>query len=228
MIECTICCGARTRQYCRKEAAIYYVCSNCGVIFQHPAPPPEAMVSYADTEYEGGLYREYVEARDMKLDHFRTRMKRLSSRVRKGRLLDVGCSCGYFLEVAAAAGFDVYGLEFSKAAIRAANPSIRSRILCSGIESLNSEGEYDLITAFDLIEHLGRPKEFLRKSKQLLAPGGILALATPDAEHLLRYVMRSRWPMLQPMQHLTIFSHCALRIALEEAGFTQVSIEPAT
>src|SRR5581483_1544562 len=97
--------------------ATYYICPDCGVIFQHPTPPPASMVSYADAEYEHGLYREYVDAREMKLDHFRHRLKQLSSRIRKGRLLDVGCACGYFMEVGASAGFDVYGLEFSKAAI---------------------------------------------------------------------------------------------------------------
>jgi len=186
------------------------------------------MLSYADTEYEGGLYKEYVEAREMKLDHFRYRMRLLAPRVSKGQLLDVGCSCGYLMEVAAEAGFDVHGLEFSKAAIAAAAPSIQPRIRRSSIEGLEGEQQFNLITAFDLIEHIERPGEFLSNARQLLLQGGTLAIATPDAGHFLRHVMGSSWPMLQPMQHLTIFSREGMRIALEEAGFKDIAFQDAT
>ena len=229
MTQCTICGNARSRFLCRKDDADYYFCPECRVIVQHPPPEPHAMVSYADAEYEkGGLYREYVEAREMKLEHFRRRLERLLPRVSRGRLLDIGCSCGYFMEVAAASGFQVEGLEFSRAAIAAADPEIRLHIVCSSVDEFESSRTYDLVTAFDLIEHVPQPKEFLRKVHRLLAPGGWLAMTTPDAGHFLRYVMGSSWPMLQPMQHLTIFSRQAMRLALQEAGFSEISFEPTT
>jgi 2-polyprenyl-3-methyl-5-hydroxy-6-metoxy-1,4-benzoquinol methylase len=214
---------------CRKDDAGYHSCPECLVIFQYPRPQPDAMVSYADTEYgKGGLYREYVEAREMKLEHFRRRLERLLPRVSRGRLLDIGCSCGYFMEVAAASGFEVEGLEFSRAAIAAADPAIEPHIVCSNVDEFESSRTYDLVTAFDLIEHVPQPKDFLRKVHRLLAPGGWLAMTTPDPGHALRFVMGSSWPMLQPMQHLTIFSRRAMRLALEEAGFTELAFEPAT
>jgi 2-polyprenyl-3-methyl-5-hydroxy-6-metoxy-1,4-benzoquinol methylase len=228
MIACTICGSTRLRRLCRKKEAIYHLCLECCVIFQYPQPAPEAMVDYANTEYEQGVYRDYVEAREMKLEHFSHRLKQLLPRVRRGRLLDVGCSCGYFMQVAAASGFEVEGLEFSGAAIAAANSSVRPHIICSSIDAFDGNRSYDLVTAFDLIEHVPRPKNFLRKVRQLLVPGGWLAMSTPDAGHFLRCMMRSYWPMLQPMQHLTIFSRRGMRLALEEAGFGDIEFERAT
>jgi len=186
------------------------------------------MISYADTEYESGVYRDYVEAREMKLDHFRHRLSRLLPRVPRGRLLDIGCSCGYFMEVAAGSGFEVEGLEFSRAAIEAADPSVQPHIFWSSADDFVTSHSYDLITAFDLIEHLPRPKDLLKKIRHLLAPGGWLAMTTSDAEHPLRYVMGSSWPVLQPMQHLTIFSRQAMRLALEQAGYGEISFEKVT
>ncbi len=228
MTQCTICGSTRPRLLCRKGGAVYYLCPDCSVIFQHPPPPPDEMLSYADTEYQEGLYRDYVEAREMKLEHFQHRLEQLLPRVRQGRLLDIGCSCGYFMEVAAASGFEVEGLEFSRAAIAAADPSVRPHISCSSVDAFTSSQSYDLITAFDLIEHVPRPKDFLRKIRNLVAPGGCLVMTTPDAGHFLRQVMGSSWPMLQPMQHLTIFSRRGMRLALEEAGFGDISFERAT
>jgi SAM-dependent methyltransferase len=96
------------------------------------------------------------------------------------------------------------------------------------VDAFDSHRSYDLITAFDLIEHVPRPKDFLRKVSHLLAPGGCLVMTTPDAGHFLRQMMGSYWPMLQPMQHLTIFSRQSMRMALEEAGFGDITFEGAT
>jgi protein-L-isoaspartate O-methyltransferase len=139
MTQCTICCSTRPRLLSRKGGAAYHFCAECRVVFPHPLPPPDEMLSYADNQYEEGLYRDYVEAREMKLEHFRHRLEQLLSRGHRGRLLDIGCSCGYFMQVAAENGFEVEGLEFSRAAIAAADPSVRSRISCSSVDTFDSD-----------------------------------------------------------------------------------------
>lgn len=228
-VSCKICGHGRLRVYCRKGMAAYYTCRDCGIIFQFPRPSEDAMIAYVNREYTNGHYEEYVTAREMKLDHFRWRMKRMRPYLKHGRLLDVGCSCGYFLEVAGEEQYDVQGLEFSSSAIAAAAPTIRSRIRQASVDELEKQqpDRYDVVTAFDLIEHLDQPKEFLNTVASLLSPSGTLALSTPDADHFLRYLMRSRWPMLQPMQHLTIFSERALHLALAMTGFDVVLSESA-
>src|SRR5437764_724210 len=119
--SCKICGSRRICSYCQKETANYYTCRDCGIIFQYPRPTQDAMIGYVDAEYEDGRYGAYVAAREMKLDHFRWRMRTIRPHLKPGRLLDVGCSCGYFLEVAQSQGYDVHGLEFSASAIAAAD-----------------------------------------------------------------------------------------------------------
>jgi 2-polyprenyl-3-methyl-5-hydroxy-6-metoxy-1,4-benzoquinol methylase len=188
------------------------------------------MHSYADTEYEsGGVYREYVQAREMKIEHFRQRLLSIGGRIGKGKLLDVGCSCGYFMEVAATEGYDVAGLEFSENAVAAAAEHIRPRILNASVEQISAEqkSSYDVVSAFDIIEHLEQPLTFLAHVRSVLKPGGRLVIATPDAGHWLRYLMGARWPMLQPMQHLSLFSAKSMQLALQNAGFAKIVVEPA-
>jgi 2-polyprenyl-3-methyl-5-hydroxy-6-metoxy-1,4-benzoquinol methylase len=224
---CPICKTTDVRFYCRKDSADYHDCATCGLIYQSPIPTRASMVAYADAEYEAGAYREYVAARTMKIRHFEDRMGQLQSRVARGRLLDVGCSCGYFMEVAAAQGFEVRGVEFSRSAIAAASPHIRERIVHGSLEDLPADERFDLISAFDLIEHVPDPAAFLAQCRQRLAPDGMVVLSTPDTDHFLRPLMRSRWPMLQPMQHLHLFSARALKQTLEAAGFTDVAVGTA-
>jgi 2-polyprenyl-3-methyl-5-hydroxy-6-metoxy-1,4-benzoquinol methylase len=227
--RCPVCTSVDTNRYCHKDTSEYFACTSCQALFQHPVPDRQAMLNYAETEYAEGVYGEYVGAREMKLAHFAARMDLMRPRVRVGTLLDVGCSCGYFMEVAMREGFEVRGLEFSQHAIDAARPEVRARIIRTSVNELSGEHEqaYDVITAFDIIEHLERPLEFLQHARRLLRPGGVIVISTPDADHWLRPLMGARWPMLQPMQHLTIFSRKSMRVALDTAGFQTEVIETA-
>lgn len=224
---CPVCATNAARFYCQKASARYLICASCGLIYQSPLPTRASMVAYADAEYESGAYQAYVAARAMKIRHFEDRMRQLPPYVRAGRLLDIGCSCGYFMEVAAAHGFEVRGVEFSRSAIAAARPDVRARIVNGSLEDLPADERFDLISAFDLVEHVPDPAAFLQQCHARLVPGGTIVLSTPDTGHFLRPLMRSRWPMLQPLQHLHLFSARALTRSLEGAGFTDVSVTSA-
>ncbi len=227
---CRICESRAVSPFCVKGPACYYLCRGCDTLFQHPLPTPEEMVSYADTQYREGVYRDYVAARDLKHEHFRHRLLEFGGRLPPpGRLLDLGCSCGYFLDVALESGYDAYGVEFSEEAIAAAQPATRQRIRRANVNDADGghPHSYDVVTAFDIIEHVEDPVTFLGEIEGMLAPGGGVVVSTPDTGHFLRYLMGARWPMLQPMQHTTLMSRLGLRIALERAGFQEVAVTTA-
>jgi hypothetical protein len=96
---CRVCFARTTTPYCQKEQASYFICEKCALIFQHPLPTSRSMATWADTEYASGAYHDYVAARPMKMRHFDERLNDVADVVKPGRLLDVGCSLVYFLEV---------------------------------------------------------------------------------------------------------------------------------
>ena len=131
------------------------------------------------------------------------------------------------MEVAAQHGFDVSGLEFSQSAVAAAVPHISIGFNRRALKRSVTISAFDVVTAFDLIEHVHDPVKFARNAGEILKPGGILALSTPDACHVLRSLMGSHWPMLQPMQHLSIFSYRSLGYVMEKAGLRVIAARPA-
>ena len=187
------------------------------------------MSEHAENEYSSGLYKEYVGAAALKYETFRRRMALIRKKATGVRLLDVGCSSGYFIEVALENGFDAYGIELSSRAISLAKENIRKRITQGDVNILGQSGEnpYDVIVAFDIIEHTQDPLLFLRSIKELLKPGGCIVLSTPDTGHFVRSVMGSRWPMLQPLQHTYLFSKRAISRALEMAAYHDLRISNA-
>ena len=106
----------------------------------------------------------------------------------------------------------------------APQPGTRQRIRRGNVNEAESDhpSEYDVVTAFDIIEHLEDPVAFLEEIAGMLSPGGGVVISTPDTGHVLRYLMGRRWPMLQPMQHTTLMSRLGLRVALDRLGTDRV------
>jgi 2-polyprenyl-3-methyl-5-hydroxy-6-metoxy-1,4-benzoquinol methylase len=157
---------------------------------------------------------------------FRRRLALIRRHAAAGRLLDLGAACGFMLEAALEAGFDPWGVEFSEPAIQLAAETVRGRITRGDVNDL-APGAFDVLTAFDIIEHQLDPAATLRRWSERVAPGGLLVLTTPDAGSVFRLVMGRRWPMLQPLQHTVLFSRAALSRLLEEAGFEVLEVRGA-
>jgi SAM-dependent methyltransferase len=141
----------------------------------------------------------------------------------------VGCGAGFLLESALETGFDPVGIELSPVAIEMAQPTVRERITCGDVNTLlaTEARQFDVVTAFDIIEHTFDPAAFLDDIGRVLAPGGLLVITTPDTGHWLRPLMRSRWPMLQPDQHTFLFSRTAMGSLLVARGYDPLVIETA-
>ena len=215
------------KHYTSKGRAEYYIEPIDGIIFQSVLPTVSEMEEFNQHEYKQGRYRAYFE-----MAHLKKRTAELRLNVIKqygkdsGRLLDVGCSVGFFLEVAQEIGFDVQGVELSSEAIAMAKEGIREKIShADANEHIRRYGScYDLVTAYDIIEHTQAPQAFLNDLYSALESGGIVAITAPDTDHWLRYVMGGSWSMLQPMQHTFLFSRRAIKVMLSKAGFQDVVV----
>ncbi len=192
-------------------------------------PTLEQMRDYVNAQYASGVYADYVNAAALKSLTFSRRAAKIRASSGTGRLLDVGASCGYFIDEAIKAGFDAYGLELSAEAIASAPAHLRERLTLGDVNALTARGEapYAVVTAFDIIEHTFDPIGFLQSLRSVAAPEATVVVTTPDTGHFLRYLLRSKWPMLQPMQHTVLFSRRSLLLALTRAGLTDVRITVA-
>ncbi len=139
-----------------------------------------------------------------------------------GKALDIGAGPGFFVEEAVQARWDAEGLEAAGWAVdEYAKRTGTQRIRHGTTDALADypASAYDLVTAFDVIEHLADPFTFVSRCTKLLAPGGILILTTPRFDSLAAKLLGSRWHCMIPA-HLHYFSRCSLEAALHGAGLT--------
>jgi SAM-dependent methyltransferase len=188
-------------------------CRTCRLLFQWPMPAADDLLE----AYQAVEDPLYVGERDNRYLTFRRVLAELGPS-RSRRLLDVGAYCGYFVDVARQAGFRAEGAELSSWAVaRARELGLTMHNQTVGERAATGD-RYDVLTMWDVVEHLEDPRAELEAAFRLLEPGGRLHLATIDVGSRTARIMGRRWPWLMDM-HLYYFDRATITTLLEQAGF---------
>jgi 2-polyprenyl-3-methyl-5-hydroxy-6-metoxy-1,4-benzoquinol methylase len=222
---CPLCGGRQARHRWEEDGTAYARCVACGAFFtdveehRYEAARHNVWDDEAPSADSVGFYG------DARARAHATLLARCPP-FGAGRLLDVGCGMGFFLERASAAGWECWGCEPSPAWAAIAERRLgRGRVFRGPLEQMPSEDRrFDLVTAWDVLEHIFDPVPFLRRTAALLAPGGRVFLRTPNLTYALP-VYRARRRLghaseLGPMNHVVYFTATTLRRALRAAGLT--------
>jgi 2-polyprenyl-3-methyl-5-hydroxy-6-metoxy-1,4-benzoquinol methylase len=222
---CALCGAHDLRPLFAKRGWTFVRCAGCSLVALRPLPSPAEHERHTEASYAHGAYAVFAAADTIRTaiaTHRFGIVRRLAS---AGPWLDVGCSSGAFVAVAAEAGIDVEGLERSPAAVARAR-SRGLRVHQGTIERFVPIQRYAAITAFDLIEHLGDPVAFVRQAARWLAPDGILAVTVPNIDSLTARLMGRHWFYYAPPEHVHYFRPATLRHLLETGGLRDVIVQP--
>lgn len=139
--------------------------------------------------------------------------------VRGGALLDVGAAGGYLVERANRAGFEARGVEISEHAVQVASRVVPGKVHRGTLETLDLQPDsLDVVTLFDVLEHVPAPQDSLSRLARWLKPGGWLAVTTPDVDSLSARLMAGAWPHYKE-EHLFYPSREGLRMLFAATGF---------
>lgn len=203
-------------------------CKNCGLLFKYPLPDLETLRN----DYEEDYFKDYQKYyADFRTRQYRFYLDLLDSILQaKGRLLDIGCAFGFFLQAARKKGWDAEGFDISVFAKQQAKELYAIDITQAG--SLNDapfKAEYfDVITMWDVLEHDADPNGMLAAAGELLKPEGLAIIKVPNAEELLMKAVYFIYKLtgeklitIGPRfeHHLYLFSKKSIRALLRECGF---------
>jgi 2-polyprenyl-3-methyl-5-hydroxy-6-metoxy-1,4-benzoquinol methylase len=198
-------------------------CLNCGLVYANPRYDSGEMLAKYET-VEDPLYVEEREGRVLTFERHLRPLEELVPPKPGRRLLDVGCHIGVFVEIAARHGWDAWGVEPSHWAASQARAAglqvVEGTMATTGFD----DASFDVITLWDVIEHLEYPSAELGQVQRLLKPGGLLVAHTMDLDSLFARLMGRRWPWLMEM-HLYYFTRQTLTLLMEKAGFEVLAIK---
>ncbi|MGZ8309853.1 MAG: class I SAM-dependent methyltransferase [Rhodoplanes sp.] len=217
-------CGKTTsqRRLYRKNGCDVFRCAACGLGRTETVAGFDPSAYYTGGYFSGGHadgYADYVGAEQVLRREFARTVAFIRAFVPRGRLLELGCAYGFFLQEAKR-HYDVCGIELAADAAE----FCRSRGLgvVTGVAdaaTLDRLGPpFDVIVLLDVIEHLPRPDETLVLAAQRLAPGGIIVLTTGDFGSLAARVLGAGWRLMTPPQHLWFFTAESFRRLASQNG----------
>lgn len=231
-VECCVCHRAGQPLY-RIDPFGVVRCPQCALVFVSPRLKSDALQRmYDDVGYfegDGSVYGasgRFAPAKILQRQWTAGRLALAAAALRRpvpgARLLEVGCAYGHFLAAARDRGYDVTGVEFSAAAAEHARTRLGLRVHTAQVTDAPLAGRFDVICAWDTLEHVPDPVAFWRAVRELLADDGVVLFSTPYVSSLPARLLRTRWWTLKPTEHIWHFTPATHRSVAAAAGMQVV------
>lgn len=222
-VPCPACDATASTPRWAKYGLDYRTCASCESVYVSPRPDPELLDAYYrnSTNYEywnAVVFPASEQARRERI--FRPRAERVVAYARTGTLVDVGAGFGTFCEEAARAG------AFDRVIALEPEPHLAQTCRDKGLEVIEApveqariDGGVDVVTSFEVIEHLFAPRAFLEQCRELLRPGGLLVLTCPNVRGFDIETLGEQSATVDA-EHLNYLHPASLGALLERCGFT--------
>jgi SAM-dependent methyltransferase len=190
---------------------------SCGTRFAGRAPSDAEL----ENHYRG--YGDWPDS-DITRERYRELLDAFEPYRSSGRIFDMGCGPGYFLEEARARGWSPYGSNVGERSITMCREKGLDVVEAPVAEGVFPDGHFDVATAFEVFEHLRDPGPEARSLARLIRRGGLLYCTTPNFDSLTRRLLGARWRVIDYPEHLVYFTQPTLSGWLARNGFRELSV----
>lgn len=221
-VACNVCQGRNITPFQNRRVQNlpfnFYVCKDCEFIFVRPTPDPGSYYAEAEMpDFGTGVWnQQYLEAIE-------------AHSAGRGKLLEIGFGNASFLKLAHDAGWEVYGADLNKSLVRHATEVLKlPNIACGTIEEIGYSPDYfDVVAAFNFIEHVPDPRATLQSIHRILRPGGLAIILCPNISGIYHQLIGDIFPDSDPLNltwvppdHIGYFNKQNLKLLMESVGFT--------
>lgn len=241
-MNCNLCQSLEVEKYVAFEDYTLMKCSSCGLLFTD-----QASIKVTDMyskDYFDGVHGNFFadckkgyESRikkSEKLQNFQRVLHKIKEMKPSGKFMDIGCATGVFLDMAQKEGYDVVGVDVSEFACTYASENFGIKTLHGKLEDLHIEDKsFDIITMWDVIEHVPDPHTFLKEVHRVLKDDGIIFVLTVNDSSLMGWLAEGIYlgslktipaftRMIHPIHHNYHFKEKHLQQYLAQNGFSFV------
>lgn len=226
---CPLCDGKDCKPLMERFGQKVLKCLACGAGFMEAFPRNLEDV-YSHEGYNATQETSYLHNVDYRkkrfgLERIQIIRRHITKPAGRVKLLDVGCGTGWFLEVAKNEGFDVSGIELGKEIAEQTSKRLGIEIFKQTIQEVPEDHKFDVITLFDVLEHVRDPKAVLNAVRNHLNVGGIALVFTPNLDSVGMRILRERSSLVMPAEHLFQFTPQSLRRLIVNASLEVVEFQ---
>jgi len=230
--KCNLCGNVDRIAFCPENGRGLVQCTHCKLVFVGEQPSAEELYAlYGETYFhndESGEvgYSDYIKDEPNIRKTVNKRFDHIEKFVQSGKMIDVGCAMGFFIDEASKRGWEVEGLDVSHFAVEYTKKTFGHTAYEGSLMDVDlPKDAYDLVTMYDVIEHVPDPQGYMNRVAELLKSGGIYELATPDVGSIPARLTGKRWIGYKLAdEHVYYFSVKTLTKMLDNAGFDVVHV----
>jgi glycosyltransferase involved in cell wall biosynthesis/2-polyprenyl-3-methyl-5-hydroxy-6-metoxy-1,4-benzoquinol methylase/predicted negative regulator of RcsB-dependent stress response len=203
-------------------------CKKCGLIYSNPIPSEETMNNYYSViakEKFGGIYGNIKDRESFLFSMANDRINKINAYVKNGKILDIGTGIGVFVKAARDRGIEAYGLELTPEDCQYAKINYGLDLMQKNFYDFNNNDVYDVVTMFEVIEHLRHPQKDLIRINKLIKKNGMLVVATPILDSKYAEESKENNAFWYVVSHLSYFTKDVLINYLKKAGFKIIDIK---
>ena len=202
-----------------KEWGRHVRCKNCKLIYMNPMEKVSKTTEY----YSKAKNTHAPTIRECYLRTAKSQVRLIQKYAGGTNLLDIGCAQGFFLFSASKAGYTTKGIEISQDAAAYAIKEFGLDVEAKPFEELRfPENHFDVVTLWQVLEHVPYPLMMLKEVHRILKPGGLVVASTPNIGGIPAKILRKRWWDIKRL-HLNQFTTKTLANILQNAGFKNMS-----
>lgn len=211
--NCIVCSNKQLKPLNNYQRAFLVKCTNCGMVFSKKIPTAEELTKIYTN------YPRFTNLPPLTVKRYNELLDKMESFRLTNNLLDLGCSNGLFLDCAKQRGWNVFGTEYAQESIDyCANKNIKvfkSDQLPDEFFNLS----FDVVTSFEVIEHINNPNEDLALVNKVIRQGGAFYFTTPNFNSLSRYILKEKWNVIDYPEHLSYYTPSTIHFLLNSNGF---------
>jgi len=216
--DCLICGNEKISALKGYEVHFLTKCASCGFVFASKKPSPKEL----EEHYNKYLRNDYLSPVTIK--RYQELLDDFEGYKKTGNILDIGCGIGHFLEQAKKRGWRVYGTEFTDDAVDICEQKgiqMKKGIL----DSIDySENFFDVITSFEVIEHINNPVEEVNRINYILRKEGVFYCTTPNFNALQRYKLKKGYNIISYPEHLSYYTTKTLKKIMRDNLFKPIKV----
>lgn len=224
---CASCHNTTSRQLLQKTGFNIVQCCQCNFVYVNPRIKNDQLASIYQHSYFKNKdygYVGYEQEKRLRVKNFERWLKdaaKFMPRNTPCHALDIGCAAGYCLEIMGVKGWQSEGLELDEEMCINLNLAGQKVHHCA-IEDFESKIKYEVITLFDVIEHITALDVAFKKLNNIIASEGIIIIVTPNYNSMQRKLFKKKWFQFKPIEHIQYFTSQTLEVFAKRNGLKVV------
>ncbi len=220
---CPVCEATSDRKIFVKNGGTYVKCGACGMFYLNPVFKDDELRKYYEnnTSFQASAH---VNESEFYRSIYSRGLCSIGKFAKTGSILDIGCSSGFFLDIAKENGWRTNGIELNRAEFLIASGKGHA-VWNTSIEEMRFDSKMNAIAMWDVLEHIKSGGRYLQFLKNLLDIDGVVFLQIPSAASLAARVLRERCNMFDGVEHVNLYSPGTISVLCEKAGYEILHFE---